>query len=363
MEDVGAQLDIHIGFYFTNLVYSKGSIILYYDRSKECFQLKYFKDNSGNSFNGRCPIVFAFDKDKNIIAYRSISALTIGNFDLYKGCCISCSLENDKLYFSINNRYLQLSDAEYMIARRAFVENAINESPSEFFLLKKQEEKFMSICEYVDRLDINKILLSLEISISEKFICKAGGDDRYYVHRTTSSKLDVVHSDTYLTKTLRIGRDTIYSDSGYTSAYNMALPNLKTGELEGKDLSRYLEELKKSYSKDDHIYYLLKDWIRDNIMKVYENKEKMQKLLYEINYDLTRLYHLKFYKTGFYFDTFGGVTFANCKGLLFYDLDKQLHSFEKMSEKIEEFNAHIYKYSSYIAKTNNKFKSEFNSFK
>lgn len=362
MEDIEKQPDVHVGFYYTDLIYSKGTIILYYDSSKKCFQFLYSQKRIGNFGYVLCPIIFVFDKNRNIIAYHSIYTLSAGDFELSNGCRISCEFENEMIYFYINNKRLLLSKAEYLIAKRAFVENAINKAPSYISLLRKQDACFEKLHEYVNQLDIDEILSSLEISISESFISKIGGDDRYYVERTTSSTLNIVQSDSYLQEFLKIGSDTIYSESSYRSAYDMALPNLKTGKLQGEKLLQYLDELKSSYSKEDHMYYLLKNWIRTNIREVFVYKEKMQNLLYEIDCDFARLYHLDFYKTG-YLDKFG-VSFTYLdRHYLFQALDTHLHSFEKMSEKIDEINTYIYKYSNYITQLNKQFKSELKLFK
>lgn len=81
-------MDIRIGFYYTDLIYSKGTIILYYDRERLCFQFLYTKEHVGNFLYVLTPIIFIMDKYRNIIASHSLVGLGEGEFDLIDGCRI-----------------------------------------------------------------------------------------------------------------------------------------------------------------------------------------------------------------------------------------------------------------------------------
>lgn len=350
-------MDIRIGFYYTDLIYSKGTIILYYDRERLCFQFLYTKEHVGNFLYVLTPIIFIMDKDRNIIASHSLVGLGEGEFDLIDGCRISCNFDNDNITLILNNEKIIFPDVELLIAKRAYIENSIKKIPSYFFYSDLKDKEFKRIKEYVDKLDIDEILSSLEVSISEHFRNKIGGDDSYYVDRSTSSSSGIVQTDPYLNSFLKIGKHNIYSDSGYTSAYNMAIPGLKTGLLEGDDLQKYLKELKSSYSKERHIYELVNVWIGQNVIQNMRNKEKLCNILYQIDFEFTNVYHLKFYRTG-YLDTYG-VTFTclNRKEH-FFEADKGMRSYERMSERIKHINSIIYDYYKNLNMLNYKFSNE-----
>lgn len=350
-------MDIRIGFYYTDLIYSKGTIILYYDREKSCFQFIYTKVSVGNFRYVLTPIIFIMDKDRNIIASHSLDGLCEGEFDLTNDYRISCSYDNDNITLAVNNEKILFPDVELLIAKRAYIENAIKKTPFSYFYSDSQDKEFERIKEYVDKLDINEILSSLEVSISEIFHNKIGGDDSYYVDRTTSSTSDIVKNDPYLKEFLKIGRHNIYSDRGYTSAYNMAIPGLKTGQLKGDDLQKYINELKSAYSKERHIYELVNDWIGRNVIKNLIHKEKLCNIMFQIDFEFTNVYYLKFYKTG-YLDTYG-VTFSclNRKEH-FFEEDKNMRSYERMSERIKNVNSIIYDYYKKIKTLSSNFSNE-----
>ena len=106
------------------------------------------------------------------------------------------------------------------------------------------------------------------MTVSESFITKVGGDDRYKVYRTASISNEVASQDEYLRKIWGLGEECIHSDSGYTSAYNMRIKDLIVGEYKDSVLEEEKNRLMLKYSKEEHLGYLFsalmveRNWIR-----------------------------------------------------------------------------------------------------
>ena len=109
--------------------------------------------------------------------------------------------------------------------------------------------------EEVDKLDINSIIDSYETTISEWTKTKIGDDDTFYseTHRCS------YYSDAYL-ETILPSYHSEYKDSGYTTNW----PWTSKKEIDEMHLedSRIREMARKSYSKEAHITYLIKEYIQ-----------------------------------------------------------------------------------------------------
>lgn len=103
-------------------------------------------------------------------------------------------------------------------------------------------------------IDLSKILEGLQVEVEEIFINKVGGDDRYYVDETRTISYPIDELDNYLKNYIKIGRRNVYKDSGYTSAYNMAIKDLKTGKLPIDDVNDIRNKLIAEYSIDSHVF-------------------------------------------------------------------------------------------------------------
>lgn len=129
-------------------------------------------------------------------------------------------------------------------------------------------EEVRKLKKYIDSINIKEILKSLKVTVSESFITKVGGDDRYKVYRTASISNEVASQDEYLRKIWGLGEECIHSDSGYTSAYNMRIKDLIVGEYKDSVLEEEKNRLMLKYSKEEHLGYLFsalmveRNWIR-----------------------------------------------------------------------------------------------------
>ena len=135
-------------------------------------------------------------------------------------------------------------------------------------LIEPYLEEVKKLKKYIDSINIKEILKSLKVSVSESFINKVGGDDRYMVYRTASISNEVASQDEYLKKIWGLGKECIHSDSGYTSAYNMRIKDLIVGEYKDSVLEEEKNRLMLKYSKEEHLGYLFsalmveRNWIR-----------------------------------------------------------------------------------------------------
>lgn len=115
------------------------------------------------------------------------------------------------------------------------------------------------IKDYVNSFEIEDLLQDLEVEVSEHFRHKIGDDDSYSVHRQATLSSPIANNDNYLKNLIGIGGTQIYSDSGYCSAESMRLENLITGKYTGQILEDEKQKIISSYSKEEHLGYILSD--------------------------------------------------------------------------------------------------------
>lgn len=132
-------------------------------------------------------------------------------------------------------------------------------------LFRQYVDSYLEERNIVSKFDIADIVKDLTIEIYEVFRNKVGGDDSYFVHEVRDVSYDKSQLDKYLIEYLKIGNREIHRDSGYTSAYNMAIPNLKTGHLPEDDVKPIREQLIKEYSSQSHVHSRLHDIIEQYV--------------------------------------------------------------------------------------------------
>lgn len=134
-------------------------------------------------------------------------------------------------------------------------------------------KEYLKVRSSIDNIDLQKILNDLQIEVEEIFINKVGGDDSYYVDETRTISFPIEQLDKFLKDYIKVGRRNIYKDSGYTSAYNMAIKGLKTGILPDEDVSEIRDKLISEYSKETHTFAII-----DEILTHYEKKLSIPRL-------------------------------------------------------------------------------------
>lgn len=117
------------------------------------------------------------------------------------------------------------------------------------------------------------ILEGLQVEVDEIFKNKVGGDDSYYVDETRTISYPIEELDDYLKDYIKIGRRNIYKNSGYTSAYSMAIKGLKTGILSNEEVKDIRDKLISEYSLENHIFALI-----DRALVQYEERLTIPRL-------------------------------------------------------------------------------------
>lgn len=124
---------------------------------------------------------------------------------------------------------------------------------------------YISTAKELEKYDIRQILKDLSIEIYEIFKSKVGGDDSYFVHEVRSVSYNMNEIDNYLKEYLKLGNREIYSDSGYTSAYKLRIPDLKTGKLSEEEVDVVRERLVNEYSIEKHIFANIEGWLKQYV--------------------------------------------------------------------------------------------------
>ena len=109
--------------------------------------------------------------------------------------------------------------------------------------------------EEVDKLNINDIIDSYETTISEWTKSKIGDDDTFYSETRRCS----YYSDAYL-ETILPSYHSKYKDSGYTTSWPWTSKE-KRDEIHLEDI-RIREMARNTYSKEAHITYLIKEYVK-----------------------------------------------------------------------------------------------------
>lgn len=159
--------------------------------------------------------------------------------------------------FNTSGRYIKIIHNGVYVSSEDLQENAIKYYYEVNKMLKTDiRDVIKQIEEEVDKLDINNIIDSFETTISEWTKTKIGGDDTFFseTHRCS------YYSDAYL-ETILPSYHSEYKDSGYTTDWPWTSEE-KIDEMHMED-SRIREMARKSYSKEAHITYLIKEYIQD----------------------------------------------------------------------------------------------------
>ena len=120
--------------------------------------------------------------------------------------------------------------------------------------------------QYLDSLDIQGIVDTIQIKIDEHFRNKIGGDDSYTVHKYVSVAREyeeLVKNDCYLKTLLEYGVKELVKETGYTSAYTLKLLSEYDGYLGNftEDmLNNEKQRILSRYSVAEHMGYLLAEF-------------------------------------------------------------------------------------------------------
>ena len=147
-------------------------------------------------------------------------------------------IENTKSWYPNNLKqsmeYYQKRSFEFSIPFRTFIDKTID---------------------YVNGIDMDKVINDFKTTISEHISTKVGGDDRYHKHTIRRSTIQ----DSYIDKILP-PLDEEFNESGYCTFSYMSEKEMTAIEEDDKKIRQNAREL---YSKENHI-----DDIIDNYLKI-----------------------------------------------------------------------------------------------
>lgn len=207
----------------------------------------YYTDRLSDEWSNR---IFSF----NHINQRSF-CISFGNIDIY-------SNYKDHYASNISEGFLKTS-WRYKITHNGInigVEDLQNNAILHYYEVNKRlktdiRDVIKQIEEEVDKLDIDSIIDSYETTVSEWTQTKIGGDDRFY----SKTRRGSYYSDAYL-ETILPSYHSEYEDHGYTTKWSWTSKE-EIDKMHLED-SRIREVAKKSYSKEAHITYLIKEYIQ-----------------------------------------------------------------------------------------------------
>lgn len=140
-------------------------------------------------------------------------------------------------------------------------------SASDYYRENKWKGVINHFKEYIDSINLEKILDSLWVKVWDCHITKIGGDDRYYVNREAKLLDGTNITDPYLNNIIGLGERCIESDSGYTSHFPK--PNIPFGVYENETLEAEKRKIIDRYSKEEHMGWLFYNQLfkQENIKK------------------------------------------------------------------------------------------------
>ena len=208
----------------------------------------YYTERLSDEWSNR---IFSF----NHMNLRSFF-MFFGDIDIYSNYKDHYASNISEGFLKTSSRYTKITHNGIYVGSEDLQKNAIKYYYEVDKRLKTDiRDVIKQIEEKVDKLDINSIIDSYETTISEWTKTKIGDDDTFYseTHRCS------YYSDAYL-ETILPSCHSEYKDSGYTTNW----PWTSKKEIDEMHLedSRIREMARKSYSKEAHITYLIKEYIQ-----------------------------------------------------------------------------------------------------
>lgn len=149
----------------------------------------------------------------------------------------------------------------------------------------------------VDSYNIEDILSSLAVVVTDFYRSKIGGDDSYRIDRTAYLEDKSVKTDEYIDKVIGLGTECIHSDSGYTSNLRAYAPKVYIGEYKGEELENEKKRILSNYSKAEHLAYIFFTKLEEkeralNEIDSWKNKKEIIEAKFNSNFFTDALSHL-----------------------------------------------------------------------
>lgn len=150
---------------------------------------------------------------------------------------------------------------------------------------RSKEKITRDLMKIVDSFNLEDILSSLAVVVTDFYRSKVGGDDSYRIDRTACLEDNSVKTDEYIDKVIGLGTECIHSDSGYTSNLRAYAPKVYIGKYKGEELENEKKRILSNYSKAEHLSYIFftkleeKERALDEIDSWKNYKEKIREKL------------------------------------------------------------------------------------
>lgn len=229
-------------------------------------------------------IIFFNDLNIEDLSFKNISSL---QFKVIVG---ESAESNDLIYGSksiFENNYLTEREIEFgKLVLEKFISNqyldklraeATYISASDIYREHKWKGVVNRYKEYIDSVDLEKILNSLWVKVWDYHKTKIGDDDTYYVYREAKLLDGTIITDPYLKNIIGLGEDCVERESGYTSYFPR--PNIPFGVYENEILAAEKRRIIDRYSKEEHMGWLFYNQLfkQENIKKDITKWEQRRK--------------------------------------------------------------------------------------
>lgn len=250
----------------SNQEFKKGDLVLYYDEPSIIQHSLGDYSISSIDYNYVSILkILTFKTEENIILYGtdySKPSTFLNKADFLKDI-ITPSVESNYLFNHIDNSvFIEQFKSKHCISKLLLITLLIE---------KKFAEIERLVENYVNKIDINKLINNYTIDIIEDFQYRVGRDDVYTC--SECSKFENSEYDLYLCSILPSYNNEIIRETGYTSAEKMALDEKTLLELKQNAKIKekdFKENAFKNYNKTNHIDYNF-NRIMDDYLEINNN--------------------------------------------------------------------------------------------
>lgn len=174
------------------------------------------------------------------------------------------------------------------------------------------------------QIDVKKVINSLKIEIQQSHTQKIGDDESYYIDRITTCDIPEAINDSFLKEFLKLGKENIYTDSGFTSWQNLVVPGIVDGPIPEDELLNIKTQKEQLYSLARHSYYNFRYWLYAHVVK-------------PIGIELDALYYIQGIDN--YLSSFYGLTlYRKYRYQCYSIIPFNDHRFEQLFNIIKDFS-------------------------
>lgn len=196
------------------------------------------------------------------------------------GLCVPKKILNESSKFIVDNGngyqfivYYQNEDDTYADWRYTESERELIRT----FFCKPSEANIndilIDIDEYLNSTDFVSLIESFTINNEERFICRPGKEDYYYIDKVSMS-----FDDKYIESLFPVISENIHEDSGFCSAYSMRIHPIDREYM--KEEKKLISIAKHKYNKDEHRRFLINNRI-NSLLLDHEKKNQNDLSIYK----------------------------------------------------------------------------------